>query len=83
LHKEDARKMLFILHEIDFETKMTKGKGATISALMSYARGMQLPIMKFGELIDVFIKAGVIHQKLIGKRWYYRLGEGKKENEND
>jgi len=75
MDKEDARRILSILDEVDFETRLTKGKGATSSALIAYAKGMGLSIMRLDELIEVFIKAGIIHKKFIGKRCYFRLGE--------
>ena len=75
MDREDARKMLIILGELDFELSFTK-KGATNSALIAYAHGLNLPIDKLDSLLEVFIKAGIIHKKLIGERYYYRLGEG-------
>ena len=75
MDKEDTRKILIILNQVDFEERFTHGKGATNSALIAYAHGLQLPIMKLDALLEVFIKAGIIHKKLIGERYYYRLGE--------
>lgn len=75
MEKEDARRMFIILSEISIEEDLSKGKGATNSALIAYAHGVNLSLNKLDGLLEVFIKAGIIHKKLIGERYYYRLGE--------
>jgi len=78
MKKEDAWKILLVVNQIDREERITNGKGATNSALIAFATGVGIPIMKLDEMLKPFIDAGIIHKKLIGKRYYYKLGEAEK-----
>jgi len=79
MNREDARVLLSILGELDFEYRFTKDKGATISALRALANGHAhaggINNERLEELLEVFIRANIIHKVRIGKRFFYRLGE--------